>query len=194
MLYTKKGDDGTTKTIGDKKRMSKNSALSEALGTLDELNSFLGLCKVEALNNDKVAIGQAEKAEIKAGDMPTAKAVHDIQRNLFIVGAELAGADKTMSKEKVEELEQITNSIEKQLPPIKTFFISGGTELAARFDVARALSRRAERRVVAVHEAGERMLGEHTRQYLNRLSSVLYALARLSNHKSGITEEAPDYQ
>lgn len=194
MLYTKKGDDGTTKTIGDKKRISKNSVMSEALGTLDELNSFLGLCKVEALNSSEAAVGQAQKKEFEVDGVSFGKIVHTIQRNLFIIGAELAGAPKAITKEKVAELEKITDDIEKQLPPIKTFFISGGTELGARFDVARTLARRTERRAIAVCENGERELNEHTRQYLNRLSSILYALARLSNYKSGITEEAPDYQ
>ena len=183
MLYTRKGDDGTTKTIGDTKRMSKSSALSEALGTLDELNSFLGLCKIEAT-----------KGELKINGVVLKKIVNDVQRNLFIIGAELAGSDKKIREDKVKELESNTDTIEKELPPISSFFISGGVELAARFDVARTIARRLERRVIAVCDNGERELSEHTRQYLNRLSSLLYALARLSNHKSGITEEAPDYK
>lgn len=183
VLYTKKGDDGSTGVIGDEKRMSKSSALSEALGTLDELNSFLGLCKVEA-----------EKTDFDTDGVSFGKIVHDVQRDLFIIGAELAGADKTITKEKVEELEKVTDSIEKQLLPIKTFFISGGTELASRFDVARTLARRTERKAIVVCEREECVLGKHTRAYLNRLSSILYAFARLSNHKSGITEEPPDYQ
>ena len=85
-------------------------------------------------------------------------------------------------------------AIEKELPPIKTFFISGGTELAAMFDIARTISRRAERRVVGVVEEEDRKVGEFTKAYLNRLSSLLYALARKANFRAGVTEEGPDYQ
>jgi cob(I)alamin adenosyltransferase len=99
-----------------------------------------------------------------------------------------------IEESKVKEMEAVIHTIEKQLPPIKTFFISGGTELAATFDFARTLARRAERRVVAVHEENKVKLHKDTLAYMNRLSSVLYALARLTNHKSGITEEPPSYE
>ena len=127
--------------------------------------------------------------------------MHNIQQTLFIIQAELAGADKKVGDEKVADLEKLIDKIEKTLPPIKTFFISGGTELAATFDVARTIARRAERRVVQVSEdhstssgQGGVKIGPETLKYLNRLSSILYALARLSNHLSGITEEPPSYK
>lgn len=183
MLYTGKGDDGSTGVFDTKKRMSKSSLLSEALGTMDELNSFLGLCKV-----------LAKDSGFKLDDEEIYKIVHNIQKNLFIIQAELAGAPKTVGEKKVKDLERIIDSIEKELPPIKTFFISGGSELATRFDVARTLARRAERRVVAVNDSEEKTIGKYTLAYLNRLSSFLYALARLSNVKSGINEESPDYK
>ena len=91
-------------------------------------------------------------------------------------------------------MEGIIDDIENELPEINSFFISGSTELGALFDFSRTLSRRAERRVVAVYEAGDVGIGTYTLQYLNRLSSVLYALARLTSHLSGITEESPDYK
>ena len=182
-LFTGKGDGGTTKTFGCDQRISKSSAIAEALGTLDEVNSFLGLCKEKS-----------KTAGFSLGEKTFAQIVHDTQKNLFIVQAELAGAEKLITEEKLREAEALVNAIEKELPPIKSFFISGGTELAATFDFARTLARRAERRVVAVHEEGTRKVGDWTRAYLNRLSSVLYALARLSNFKSGITEESPDYR
>ena len=100
----------------------------------------------------------------------------------------------SMTKEKVEEVEMIIDSIEKELPEIKSFFVSGGTELAVYFDISRTIARRAERRVTEVSEEGKTKVGEFTKAYLNRLSSLLYALARLSNHKFGITEESPDYK
>jgi cob(I)alamin adenosyltransferase len=182
-LFTGKGDSGTTKTFGCDQRISKSSSVAEALGTLDEVNSFLGLVKVKSFEKEFQFNGQ------KFGDI-----VHSIQQNLFIVQAEVAGADRWIEESKVKEAEEIINGIEKELPPIKTFFISGGTELAATFDVCRTLSRRAERRVVGVHDEGLRPIGGFTLAYLNRLSSLLYALARYSNHLGGIAEEAPSYK
>jgi cob(I)alamin adenosyltransferase len=91
-------------------------------------------------------------------------------------------------------MESMIDAIEKELPPIKTFFISGGTELAVLFDISRTLARKAERRVVAGMEAGEFKIDVATLAFLNRLSSLFYALARLTNHKSGITERPPTYQ
>jgi cob(I)alamin adenosyltransferase len=182
-LFTGKGDNGTTKTFGCDQRISKSSLIAEALGTLDEVNSFLGLAKVMSFEK------RFQFNEQKFGDI-----VHSVQQNLFIVQAEVAGADKHIEENKVKEAEEIINGIEKELPPIKTFFISGGTELAATFDVCRTLSRRAERRVVGVHDEGLRPIGVFTLAYLNRLSSLLYALARYSNHLGGISEEAPNYK
>lgn len=178
MLYTRKGDNGTTKTFGCDQRISKSSTIAEALGAMDETNSYLGLCKVKT-------------KELK---FSFEKIIHDIQKNLFIVQAELAGATESISENKVKALENIIDDIEKQIPKVESFFISGGCELSAMFDFARTLTRRAERRVVAVYEEGEVGIGRHTLEYLNRLSSVLYAFARLSSHLSGITEESPDYK
>ena len=182
MLYTKKGDDGTTKTFGCDQRVSKSSNIAETLGSLDEINSFLGLCKIKSAES-KFRIGEKTFEEI----------VHCLQENLFTVQAELAGADKHINAEKVKEVENWIDLAEKEMPPIKTFFISGGTELGAIFDIARTIARRAERRVVGVNSEGVVKLGIETLQFMNRLSSILYALARLSNHKSGIKETAPSY-
>ncbi len=184
MLYTRKGDNGTTKTFGCDQRISKSSAIAEALGTLDEINSFLGLCKVNS-KKDKL---------LAPGDIFADKIIHNVQKNLFIVQAELAGSKMSIEEEKVKEVENIIDAIEKELPPIKSFFISGGSELASTFDIARTISRRAERKVVGVSEEGKVVVGQFTLAYLNRLSSLLYAFARLANHKSGITEESPDYK
>jgi len=183
MLYTGRGDDGTTKTFGHDQRISKSSAIAEALGSMDEINSFLGICKIKSFEKN-----------LTVGDKKIGDIVHDIQQTLFIVQAGLAGADKKVGEEKVVELEAIINDIEKILPPIKTFFISGGTELGASFDFARTIARRAERRVVQVSKEGTQTVDPNTLKYLNRLSSILYALARLCNHLSGITEESPSYK
>lgn len=184
MLYTRKGDNGTTKTFGCDQRISKSSNIAEALGTLDEINSLLGICKVKSAQSGfKVPTGENFE-----------KVVHNVQQNLFIVQAELAGSDMTIAEEKIKEIENYIDTIEKELPPIKSFFISGGSELAAFFDFARTVSRRAERRVVGVSDEGIRKVGDYTKAYLNRLSSLLYAMARLSNHFSGINEEPPTYR
>lgn len=183
MLYTRKGDKGTTTVFGCDQRISKSSAIAEALGTLDEINSFLGLCKVqrEAVSCELLAVSFSE-------------IISRVQQNLFIIQAELAGAQKTTEESRLKEIERFIDAIEKELPPIKTFFVSGGTELSALFDIARAIVRRAERRIVKVSEEGKIKIGAHSLAYLNRLSSLLYALARLTNHKSGITEQVPGYR
>ena len=182
-LYTAKGDDGTTTIFGCDQRMSKSSSIAEALGTLDETNSYLGTCKIKS-DKDHFNINGTEVPSI----------VRELQDSLFIIQAELAGADKTMSAGKVEWVEAIISEIEEELPPIKSFSIAGGTELSASFDFARTLARRAERRVVGVYDEKAQRVGEHTLAYLNRLSSILYALARLANHKNSKPEDTPDYK
>jgi cob(I)alamin adenosyltransferase len=184
MLYTRKGDNGTTKTFGCDQRISKSSAIAEALGSLDEINSFLGLCKVLA-EKDGLALSDGTHFS---------KIIHEAQENLFIIQAEIAGSKMSITEEKVKEIEIVVDWIEKELPPIKTFFISGGMKLATFFDIARTIARRAERRVTGVAEENKIKISDNTRAYLNRLSSLLYALARLTNHKFGIKEEGPDYK
>lgn len=183
MLYTKVGDNGTTKTFGCDQRISKSSTVTEALGSLDEINSFLGVCKIKS-----------QEAGFLIGDMSFAQIVHEIQQTLFIIQAEVGGSKMVLDVEKVNDAEYIVDTVEKILPPIKSFFISGGTELSSLFDVARTIARRAERRVVAVSEEKLVTVGSNTLAYLNRLSSVLYAMARLSSHLSGINEESPTYK
>ena len=185
MLFTGKGDKGKTSLFGCNQKISKSSTIAEALGSLDECNSFLGLAKVMA-KEKMFRIGQEGHFFHEL--------VHGIQQNLFIIQAELAGAQKTIEERKLREVEKIINDIETELPPIKSFFISGGSELAAIFDFARTLARRAERRVVAVVENEDRKVGEWSLPYMNRLSSILYALARLSNYKVGIEEKPPTYE
>ncbi len=192
MLYTRKGDKGTTKTFSCDQRMSKSSAIAEALGSLDEINSFLGLLKIKA-ENIKFSSG--------TGEIKVSETIDCIQQDLFIIQAELAGADKTITQEKVAWLEGIIDNIEKILPPIKTFFVSGGTELAALSDIARTIARRAERRVISVVDdpstsSGQEKtsIGKETLSYLNRLSSILYAFARIFNHLAKIKEETPKYK
>jgi len=164
MLYTKKGDNGLTTLFSCSKKFSKGSARIEALGALDELNSLLGFCKAKA---------GKEIAEI----------LEDIQNDLFILQGEVAGCNT----KKVKELEKIINKIEKKLPKIKSFTIAGGTELSALLDYSRAVARKTERRCVAI----KKHLSPQSLKYLNRLSSLLFALARLAN--KGIKEKKPKY-
>ncbi len=191
MLYTRKGDSGTTKDFnsGPGERKSKSSCQTEALGALDELNSFLGLVKVRS-----AGIGWELPIRFDNTGSVVAELISAVQNNLFSVQAEVAGANKRVGEKRTGEMEQLIDAIEKELPPIKTFFVSGGTELAALFDVSRTLARKAERRVVAGIGAGEFKVEDSTLAFLNRLSSLLYALARLTNHKSGIKEVPPTYE
>ncbi len=185
-LFTGKGDGGTTTPFGcNQQRISKSSELPEALGSLDELNAFLGFVKMRSANEPRIA-----------------STLREIQETLFIIQAETAGADKKVREGSVKEVEKLVNDIEKEIPPVKGFSIAGGTELSALLDVARTLSRRAERRVTAVKEmklrgvpsdVPMRELSPETMAYMNRLSSLLFALARLANHTAGIKEENPHY-
>ncbi len=183
MIYTGKGDNGTMTVFGCDQRISKSSAIAEALGVLDEINSFLGLCKV----NEK-AVGS------KLSNASFSEIINQVQQNLFIIQAEVAGAGKSIESGKIKKIEKMIDMIENELPSIKTFFISGGTELSALFDIARTIARRAERRLVEVSEESKVKVGADSLAYLNRLSSLLYALARLTNHRSGINEESPKYR
>lgn len=174
MLYTGKGDDGKTSLYHRDQRLSKSSQVAEALGSLDEINSLLGWCKLKS------------SKEITCQ-------LTTIQDNLFSIQAEVAGAEKFVTSSDVNELESWIAKIEKSLPPIKTFIIAGGSELSAMFDFARTIARRTERRVVAVFEAKEVTLRPETLSYLNRLSSFLYALAREANRDAGVEEDKPKY-
>jgi len=182
MFYTRKGDDGKTGFFCCDQRCSKSSIIGEALGTLDEINSFLGICKSKVREHDFSVLGH------KAHEI-----IHTIQENLFIIQAQVAGADKKVLDEKVSDIEKIIDKIEASLPPIKTFLISGSTEISALFDFARTLARRAERRVIAVSDEGVVVIDKETLVYMNRLSSLLYALARFSAKEDGVKESKPQY-
>lgn len=177
MLYTGKGDKGQTKLYHCDQRLSKSSQIAEALGTLDEINSLLGWCKTKAKEGGEIF-----------------KIIEKAQNNLFSVQAELAGAPKKLSPAVVKKIEAVIKVIEKELPPIKSFIIPGGTELSAMLDVARTVARRAERQTVAVAESGEAKLSVSTLAFLNRLSSLLYALARLVNHRARVGDKKPTYK
>jgi|SRR3989344_9475152 len=184
MFYTRKGDQGTTKIINSPERILKCSSVIEALGSVDELNSFLGFCKAKSGNLN---------LEINNENLSLSDLVHEAQENLFIIQAELAGADKKIFPDKIKRLEYLVDGAEKQIPPVNSFFISGGTELSALFDISRTLARKAERRVVAAIKESKVKVSPETISYLNRLSSLLYAIVRSVNNQSNIAEKKPSY-
>ncbi len=187
ILYTGYGDKGTTTLFGCKQeRISKSANIVEALGTVDELNAYLGVVKVHS-DMDKLAV-EIDSKKILYSDI-----IEEIQQVLFIIQAELAGSDMTVGKKSVEELEEIIHQISDLLPPIKSFTISGGSLASAELDVARTLARRAERRIVSVLDEKIRIIGIETIAYMNRLSSILFALSRYSNYLFSITEDHPTY-
>jgi cob(I)alamin adenosyltransferase len=183
-FFTGKGDQGTTKLFdsGPGKRVSKTSPIFEVLGMLDELNTLVGWCKAEC--EDAVEVQNRKLRLI----------LHDVQDHLFTLQAEVAGAPKSIPLSSVEALGVFINRVEAEMPPVKTFLVPGATELSARLDIARAVARRAERRLVTLHESGERKVSESSRAYANRLSSLLYALTRFVNHRAGVAENPPSYR
>lgn len=187
ILYTGFGDKGTTTLFGCKQeRISKSAHIIEALGSVDELNAYLGVVKVYC-GIDKLDLEIGNK-KYSLDDI-----VNDIQQTLFVIQAELAGSQMTVDKKEVIKLEKIIEKIGNILPPIKSFTVAGGSILSAELDVARTLSRRAERRVVSVVDEKKKVIGMHTISYLNRLSSVLFAMSRYTNHMLSIKEDYPRY-
>lgn len=179
MLYTRKGDSGTSGLFGTKKRFPKDSSIYEALGTLDELNSLLGVC---------YAMARREGFEVPFSIPPL---IRMVQQHLFVVQAELAGAEKYITQEQIDELEDTIDRFEEKTGNPHSFVISGATEFAGFLDYARAVSRRAERAVIAAHDT--RTLSDAAYAYLNRLSSLLYALARYVAASAGEQEKTPAY-
>ncbi len=184
MLYTGKGDKGTSCLYGccQDQRIGKDEPIFEALGRLDELNSYLGLCAV-----------LAKRSDIKLKEYSVFEVVIWLQDKLFSIQAELGGADKQLSAESVEQMEKWIAEVEAVIPPIKNFIISGGEELAVHFDIARTMARKAERQAVVVLKNTPDRLGDTELAFLNRLSSLLFALGRFTNHKFEKKERSPRY-
>jgi cob(I)alamin adenosyltransferase len=161
-IYTRGGDRGET-SLGDGTRVSKLDPLLRAYGAVDELNSLIGW------------------AQVVAGDTRLAR----VQNELFDLGADLAvpvveGDDKLrVTQEQIDALERDCDEVNVGLAPLKSFVLPGGTEAAARLHVARATCRRVEREVLAAGR--ERALNPLALVYLNRLSDLLFILARAAN-------------
>ncbi len=179
-IYTKTGDEGTTGLFGGR-RVSKDAPRIEAYGDVDELNTHIGFVR--------------SLAEIPS-DIDNLLA--RIQRELFVLGADLATPDDKERKnleiprvtsEFVACLEEDIDRFEAELPPLKSFILPGGGPTGSALHVARTVCRRSERRVVSLREQ-DRAVSSETLIYLNRLSDLLFVLARVVNHRSGQTEEA----
>lgn len=178
-LYTKRGDAGLTDLFGGQ-RVSKASLRVEAYGTVDEVNSLCGLA----------ASGCRDGRLL---DMLTG-----VQNRLFEIGADLATPRKAEDDEsapssiprvgevQVSELEGWIDEIEAQVPAMRSFILPGGTETAARLHVARTAARRAERLCVALQQ--HEPVGQQVIVYLNRLSDLLFAMARRANQVQAVDD------
>lgn len=183
-FYTGKGDGGTTKLFDTPsgQRVTKTSPIFEALGMLDELNGLTGWCKA-GCPEDFELVGRKGKSVLR-----------DVQDHLFTIQAEIAGAPgKCVPSQSVERLGEFIKQIENSLPSVTSFLVPGGTELSARLDIARAVSRRVERRMLQLHESGEREISASSRAYANRLSTLFYALTRFANNREDVEESPPAY-
>jgi len=188
ILYTGFGDKGTTTLFHcDQGRISKSANIIEALGSLDELNAYLGIVKVYA-DIEKVGMRKNSKKKILFSDI-----LSEVQQILFIIQAEVAGSPMTVKKIDLNKIEKIIGYISGELPPITSFTVSGGSVLSAELDFSRTLARRCERRIISVLDEGHRKIGGVTIAYLNRLSSLLFAMSRYANHLFSIPEEHPKY-
>jgi cob(I)alamin adenosyltransferase len=166
-IYTRAGDAGET-SLGDGSRVPKTDPRIEAYGTVDELNSVIGLAL--------------------AGDLPAEFRpwLEQVQNDLFDLGADLSVPLGDQRRERlrlmpsqVERLEELCDRVNEELETLKSFVLPGGTEAAARLHVARAVCRRAERRSAAL--ADEQEVNPAGLAYLNRLSDLLFILARAAN-------------
>jgi cob(I)alamin adenosyltransferase len=177
-IYTRTGDTGETSLFGGN-RVSKGDDRIEAYGTLDELNAYLGWFRSAA--------GDADLEALAGGIQPV----------LFDIGAHLAtppGAEKAravlpvLDPASVTELETAIDRLEGELAPLSEFVLPGGSEGAAILHVARAVCRRAERAVVLAGERTGAPLDPVGLAYLNRLSDLLFVMARAANRRAGVAE------
>lgn len=175
-VYTRTGDQGQTSLVGGA-RVSKASLRVDAYGDVDELNCVIGLAR---------ALTQEE-----AIDEPLAL----IQNDLFTLGADLA-SPSDVEVPRIEEsftsrLEQLADGFLRELEPLKEFILPGGCEAGAVLHLARTVARRAERRVVGLSE--KEQVNPESIVYLNRLSDLLFILARVVNRRAGVPEKMTDF-
>jgi len=163
------GDRGIT-SLPEQAHVSKASPVVTAIGDIDELSAVLGCA-----------------AAIAPRDMQ--RSIEGIQRDLFEVGADLARAKGTpmMSMRRVRALERRISALEADMPPLKGFILAGGSLLSAVLHMARAICRRAERSAVALAE--QKPVNPAALAYMNRLSSLLFVMARAANQRAGVAEK-----
>jgi len=175
-VYTKSGDAGETSLV-DGSRVSKADPRVAAYGDVDELNSLLGMARVDL------------------ADQQLNEALGNIQNELFIVGADLASPLEIqvprIAEDHITEMERLIDLLLEELEPLREFILPGGTQLGATLHLARAVSRRAERLVVTL--AAQSAINKHALIYLNRLSDLLFVMARVANKRSGAKEEAANF-
>ncbi len=172
-IYTRAGDRGET-SLGDGSRVPKLDCRIGAFGTVDELNSVLGLALASPDLPDRLRV-----------------AINGVQNDLFDVGADLSvpfGVTDRLrvTQSAVDALERLCDELNEELAPLKSFVLPGGTEAAARLHVARATCRRAERDALAANEQHD--LNPLVLAYLNRLSDLLFIAARTANATGGRDE------
>lgn len=174
-IYTRTGDAGET-SLFDNTRVSKAHPRVDAYGEVDELNASLGVVRAA-----------------EAVDPDIESALAGIQRDLFAVGAQLADpADKladrvtkaVVTDADVERLEQLIDRLETELPPLRRFILAGGVPAGAALHLARTVCRRAERHAVSLDPPADAV----ALRYLNRLSDLLFVMARVVNHRAGLPE------
>jgi cob(I)alamin adenosyltransferase len=172
-IYTRAGDAGET-SLGDGSRVAKTDPRIEAYGTVDELNSALGL-----------VLAAEPPAEFRPW-------LERVQNELFDLGADLSvplddeRERLRVAPEQVDRLEELCDLVNERLEPLRSFVLPGGGEVAARLHVARAVCRRAERRVLTLAESAR--VNPIALAYLNRLSDFLFILARAANAEAGRSE------
>lgn len=167
-IYTRTGDDGTT-GLGDGDRVRKDDARVEAYGTVDELNSALGMLAPLGIPADLEEL------------------VSSLQQQLFDLGGELCIPGRmVIESSDVSRLEKDLDRLNASLPPLREFVLPGGNAAAAACHLARAICRRAERRTITMAETAA--VNAHSIRYLNRLSDLLFVLARTLNLRSGHAE------
>jgi len=167
-IYTRTGDQGTT-GLGDGTRVEKDAARIEAIGAIDELNSAIGLMLTESL------------------PAPLESLLTDVQHRLFDIGGSLSmPGTEIPANNLVETLEQALDRMNDELEPLKEFILPGGSRAAALCHLARSICRRAERRVISL--ARSESIPQLPVQYLNRLSDLLFVMARTINKDAGVTD------
>ncbi|GAA4649439.1 cob(I)yrinic acid a,c-diamide adenosyltransferase [Kistimonas scapharcae] len=170
-IYTRTGDKGTT-SLGGGTRVPKTHARIEAIGSVDELNAWMGMLICE-LKDCQILRHKLQKP------------LEFIQHRLFDVGGELAMPGyQLIRQEFVTYLEEVLDEFNEGLPPLKNFILPGGSRLACHCHMVRTVSRRAERRVIAAKEAGEE-INAPLLQFLNRLSDLMFVLGRVTARQSG---------